>query len=129
MSTYLSMKVCQALTCLRKLIVRNRFHCNKRPNFHILLSRKWDIFEQECDIVHALEALAFIINVDDFLTLDAQSLAIHIEVKIFIKSHSHFHWPTFSRICYQHFNRFRKAIAEKTRILYVNIFSQINCKS
>jgi hypothetical protein len=41
--------------------------------------------------VHALEALAFIINVDDFLTLNAQSLAIHIEVKIFMKSHSYFH--------------------------------------
>ena len=37
--------------------------------------------------MHALEALAFIINVDDFLTLDAQSLAIHIEVKIFIKEY------------------------------------------
>ena len=43
--------------------------------------------------MHALEALAFIINVDDFLTLDAQSLAIHIEVKIFIKSLSKYLCP------------------------------------
>ena len=66
--------------------------------------------------MHALEALAFIINVDDFLTLDAQSLALHIEVKIFILTDLHSH----EYVTYQHFNRFRKAISEKTRILYVS---------